>query len=461
MPWRSIGARLTAWYTGVLATILLLTAIGVWAGLRRSVNATVDRELQSRLTAVRTYIKEGPDDSNIRDHWVHELSEDSMVAPGKGVMVVSEAGRSLYRSPDALNWPFASVLSTRRRPGPFTAIVEGRRYRVLVASLPIGSVELALPLRAYDDVIEDFFATAVVASPVLLISAALAGMWLSRRALRPVDAITQAAQRVSASTLDSRLPVPASQDELRRLSETLNAMLERLEAEDRKGRQFTADASHELRTPVAIIRATADVTLSRPRTDAEHRQAWLVARAQTARLGKMVDAMLQLARSDVRGRSVASETLDLADEVREVCQEMVVVATRAGLALDQSIPSTVRFRGDGEGLRTLVSALLDNAVKYTPSGGRIDVSLEQTMGEAGPIVLRVSDTGIGLPADEVEHVFDRFYRVAKDRSRETGGAGLGLAIVRAIARQHGGDAVMASLPGRGSTVTVTFLSNAV
>jgi heavy metal sensor kinase len=324
---------------------------------------------------------------------------------------------------------------------------------VLTARSSDLAIEVALPLHPYDEVTEHFFATALVASPLLLAAAALAGYWLSRRALGPVDAITDAAQRIRSSTLHARLPVPASDDELRRLSLTLNAMLNRLEEEDRKSRQFTADASHELRTPVAVIRATADVMASRPRSDAEHQKAWQAMRAQVVRLTRMVDALLRLNRADASDEAASATTFDLAEEVRDVCADMAVVATQGGLTLEHSVPDSLPFRGDADGMRSLTSGLVDNAIKYTPPGGRVGVTVDTTI-VAGAVVLEVSDTGIGIPPGDLPHVFDRFYRVSKDRSRESGGAGLGLAIVKAIARQHGGEVSMTSTVGVGSVVRV-------
>jgi signal transduction histidine kinase len=334
-------------------------------------------------------------------------------------------------------------------------VVARRRFRALNAYSHEFVVQLALPLHPYDEVTEDFFATGLIASPFLLAAAAVAGFWLSRRALSPVDAIIETAQRIRSTTLDARLPIPPSDDELRRLSLTLNAMLDRLEAEDRKSRQFTADASHELRTPVAVIRATADVTSAKPRSDAEHQVAWHVVKAQSARVTRMVDALLQLARADVQARAAATTVFDLADDVRDVCSDIRVVAARADVHLDVAIPDSVPFRGDAESLRGLVAALLDNAIKYTPAGGRVRVTVEAAVDDTA-VVIEVADTGIGIPAEDVPYVFDRFYRVSKDRSRKTGGAGLGLAIVQAIARQHGGEASMTSASGAGCTVRVVL-----
>jgi heavy metal sensor kinase len=452
MRWRSIGVRLTAWFTLVLAGILGLTALGVWLGLRASVNAAADRQLDARLRAVESYLAQRRSDDDDNRHWLHELGEDSLVAPGNGVLRLSTAaGRVVFQSPDAADWPSSRDANS----GHTTQVVARRRFRVLNAYSHEFVVQLALPLHPYDEVTEDFFATGLIASPFLLVAAAVAGYWLSRRALSPVDAIIEAAQRIRSTTLDARLPIPPSDDELRRLSLTLNAMLDRLEAEDRKSRQFTADASHELRTPVAVIRATADVTSSKPRSDAEHQVAWHVVKAQSARVTRMVDALLQLARADVQARAAATTVFDLADEVRDVCSEIHVVAARADVSLDAVIPDSMPFRGDAESLRGLVAALLDNAIKYTPAGGRVRVTVEPAVDDTA-VVIEVADTGIGIPAEDVPYVFDRFYRVSKDRSRKTGGAGLGLAIVQAIARQHGGEASMTSASGAGCTVRVVL-----
>ncbi|HVT49226.1 MAG TPA: ATP-binding protein [Vicinamibacterales bacterium] len=453
MRWRSIGVQLTAWFTCLLAGILVLTGAGVWLGLRASVHAAVDRQLDSRLHAVEAYLRMRRPHDGTNGRWLHELGEDSMVAPGNGVLRMADAsGHDLFHSPDAAEWSAPILVDDAKHA---TQVVGQRRFRVLTATEADLIVQLALPLHPYDEVTEGFFATGLIASPLFLIAAAVSGYWLSRRALRPVDAIIDAAQRIRSSTLDARLPVPASHDELRRLSVTLNTMLDRLQAEERKSRQFTADASHELRTPVAVIRATADVTSSRPRSDAAHQAAWRVVQAQAARVTRMVDDLLQLARADAPERRAASAAFDLADEVRDVCAEIAIVAARAGLQMDTAIPESVIFRGDADGIRRLLAALLDNAIKYTPAGGRVQVVVEPTAGDAA-VVLEVADTGVGIPTEDVPYVFDRFYRVSKDRSRTTGGAGLGLAIVQAIAHEHGGDVSMTSASGAGCTVRVVL-----
>jgi heavy metal sensor kinase len=438
--------------------MLLLAGVGVWTGLRQSVHATVDRELRTRLETVRTYLAHRPPGARSREGWIREIGEDSMVAPGNGLVQISDAaGHWVYRSPEAASWsdppPFAAV---RTATGTMTmAVVNRRRFRILTASVEDDIVQIGMPLHAYDELTERFFGTALIASPLLLGLAAIAGYWLSRRALRPVDAITATARSISSPTLASRLPVPASDDELRRLSLTLNAMLDRLEAENLKTRQFTADASHELRTPVAVIRATADVTSSRPRSPEEHQQAWKVVQEQALRVSRMIDDLLRLARADASGGRRVDAPMDLADTVREACAEMQVMAARAGLSLIPALPASRPFRGDPEAIHRLVAALLDNAIKYTPSGGRVQVTMDDA-DDPDSVVIRVADTGIGLAAEDLAHVFDRFYRVSKDRSRETGGAGLGLAIVQAIARQHGGDASIAGAPGAGCVVSVTL-----
>jgi heavy metal sensor kinase len=452
MRWRSIGVRLTAWFTLLLAGILGVTAAGIWIGLGASVRAAIDRQLDARLRAVGTYLAmRRPDDDGDR-RWLHELGEDSLVAPGNGVLRLSDAtGRIVFQSSDAADWPSSIAAGT----GHTTQVVARHRFRVLNAHSSGLAIQLALPLHAYDEVTEDFFATGLAASPFLLAVAAAAGYWLSRRALKPVDAIIDAAHRIRASTLGARLPVPPGNDELRRLSVTLNAMLDRLEAGDRRSRQFTADASHELRTPIAVIRATADVTSSTPRGDADHRAAWRVVQAQAARLTRMVDALLQLARADARDRPASWVRFDLAAEVRDLCAEMSIVAAHAGLTLHQTLPDVLEWRGDVDGLRSLMAALLDNAIKYTPHGGRVDVAVRAGRDDSS-VIVEVADTGAGIPADDVPHVFDRFYRVSTDRSDESGGAGLGLAIVRAIARQHGGDVSMASAVDAGCVVRVVL-----
>jgi signal transduction histidine kinase len=318
-------------------------------------------------------------------------------------------------------------------------------------------IEIGLPLDAFYSMLNTFTWTLLVASPLLLILASGAGYWMSRRALQPVDLIAVRAREIGAQSLSGRLPLRGSGDELDRLSETLNEMLSRLESSFRRITQFTADASHELRTPIAIVQTTAEVTMDRPRSPEEHLRAWKLVLGESGRMGGLVEDLLTLARADSGTDRMLLEAMDLADCVGTACQNVRVLFEAAGLELHVELPAEFPFTGDPEALRRLCLILLDNAIKYSGRGREVRVSLRESRhGERAIAILEVRDEGIGISAADQQHIFDRFYRVSRDRLRKNGGAGLGLSIAQWIASRHGGNIEVDSTPGTGSTFRVSL-----
>jgi heavy metal sensor kinase len=326
-------------------------------------------------------------------------------------------------------------------------VIDNMPLRWLTAPVRVGTVEMAAPLDEYYEMLDDLQWGAAIASPFLLLAACAGGYWMSGRALRPVREITRAAERIEARNLSDRLPLSGTGDELDRLSATLNGMFGRLEESFRRVTQFTADASHELRTPVAVIRATAEVARGKPRSEPEYAQALDRILAESERITRLIEDLMLLARADAGADGISLAPMDLARVVEEACREARVLAEAAGLRLTLAGTAAAAVRGDEHALHRLTAILLDNAVKYTPRGGEVTVRLRA---EAGMAVVEVRDTGIGIAGEDLPHIFERFYRASKDRSRATGGTGLGLAIARWIAERHAGEIAVESRPGAGS-----------
>ncbi len=277
-------------------------------------------------------------------------------------------------------------------------------------------------------------------APLLLIGAGFGGYLISRRALGPVDRITTAAESISISSLSDRLEVPKTSDELQRLSETLNGMLARLNASVQKISQFTADASHELRAPVS------------GRTSEEFHDDMIQILAEAERTSKLIDSLLLLARADAGGSELQHELTDVSTSLREAVEQGRSLSAEKRIELTAGLDSpAVVVHGDGEALRRLFFILIDNAIKYTPEGGRVQVRVEVLDGQAA---IKVSDCGMGISESDLPHIFDRFWRADKVRSRGLGGAGLGLSIARWIVDQHHGSIEVRSELSEGSTFTV-------
>ncbi len=455
MNHRSIRWRLTAWYGGVLALTFSLAASGVWWNIRNSIHETVDQDLRARWKFVLESLAHQRASQSF-EPLAQELAEQAEMAPaGVRSRIANRPGLWLYASPGTESWA-SSAADLQRLPARGRTTIMGtarRPFRVLSATLPGGLVQIGMPLHEYYEMLDHFTWSALLASPALLLFASLGGYWMSRRALAPVDQITMAAAEIEAHNLSRRLRLAGTGDELDRRSETLNSMFERLETAFRRMTQFTADASHELRTRFAIIRTTAEVTRAKPRTPEQYREVLDRILAESERMTALIEDLMGLARADAGADGSPMERLDLAEVLREQCAKVQVLADSSGVKLSSNIPWECELLGDALMLGRLFLILLDNAIRYTRAPGEVSISLDLDSAN-GVAVVTVRDTGIGIASDDLAHVFERFYRAAKDRSRETGGTGLGLSIAQWIAQRHGGAILAQSTIGIGSTFYV-------
>ncbi len=436
----SIGARLTLWYSLVLLAGLALFGAGIWIVVTHSLAASIDERLAAQAKGVATVLRTEYNPLK-PDHLREELSEYAQATPeGRLIEVFGSEGEVLVGGGVA-----AATTSNRHyRTLDTEATMPGRRYRILVAA-PLEGTELML--RRLREVL-------LWAAPLVLLIGSLGGYWMSRRALQPVDAITRAAQTIGIENLSQRLEVPAAGDELARLSETWNNMLARLEAAVKRLSQFTADASHELRTPITLIRATAELTLRRERSGETYREALRHIIDDSDRTARLIEDLLSLARADAGLPALPLDRLELMPLVREVCEQGQILAEARQLEISAEAPEQPVFvDANDPALRRLLLLLVDNAVKYTPAGGRITVSVGM---EPSGATVTVRDTGIGIPDSALPHVFERFYRVDESRNREAGGAGLGLAIAQWIAQRHHASLEAESVMGQGSAFRVRF-----
>ena len=451
---QSIQFRLTTWYAVILAVTFTAVGIGVWLAIRDSINDTVDKDLRSRLQAMNDFLKPEASGAEIS---LDELIEDAALAPaGTRFRIANTSGRWLYQSPGTVGWGAMPDTSRLPKRGRFETLAQhGKPVRILSAAMPPGLVQIGIPVDEFVEMLSGFTWTALLASPLLLILASAGGYWMSRCALAPVERIARTAADIEAQNLSKRLPIRGTSDELDHLSATLNAMFARLEDSFRRITQFTADASHELRTPVAIIRTTAEVIRKRPRSEKEYAEALDRILGESERTTELVEDLMLLARADANVEDLALEPVELAELAQAACAEARVLAEAAGITLTNGGLSQCTVSGDDRALRRLLLILLDNAIKYSKPGGEVQLYLGLCQrGDRRTAVLEVRDQGIGIASEDLPHIFERFYRASKDRSRRVEGVGLGLSIAESIARRHGGEIQIESSPGVGSTVRV-------
>jgi heavy metal sensor kinase len=326
------------------------------------------------------------------------------------------------------------------------------RFRLLSEQMDVSGrvyvVRIGHPMHEETETLDAFRGYLLWFAPLLLLAASAGGYWLSRRALAPVDALARTARTISGHNLSSRLEALHTGDELQRLSDTLNEMLARIEAAFLRITEFTADASHELRTPIALIHTEAELALRRSRDEAEYREALRHILQEADRTAKLIEELLSLARADSGREAFDLHPIDLLPTLRESASKWNQVASLHNLQFEEHLETErLPVMGDENALRRVIDILLDNALKYTPAPGKLTLSAEQ---HPNGVVVTVEDTGIGIASEDQSRIFERFYRVDKARSRELGGAGLGLAIAQWIVQLHKGTITVRSELGRGS-----------
>jgi two-component system, OmpR family, sensor kinase len=334
------------------------------------------------------------------------------------------------------------LLAARRDPALLPEITR------VVAGVPTTMAELSAGV---------LLGTMLVVLPVFLIASVAASYFIAGSALEPIEQLINEVEAITdGRSLHRRLPADLGNDELSRLGNTLNAMIARLETSFGALRRFTADASHELKTPLTVLRADVERAMHPSAQGSEAMQALEEALQETARMSDLVDSLLTLARADEGRFDLHREPVALGPLVRDVFETATILGEDAGLTVSLSVLEEGVIDGDARRLRQLFLNLVTNAIKYTPSGGRVELSLSQRLGDE--IAFTVRDSGIGMSAADLSHVFERFWRADRARSRtsERGGFGLGLAISQWIAQAHGGRIAVQSRLGRGSVFTVTL-----
>ena len=484
--------QLTLWFIAVFSVLMLLFGAVFYLNLRASLQTNFDASLQSRTQQIAAGINEDkgtitiddvtgalpgltdPDASadnatprsnsqTTADHsTVEKTSAD--VNLGTLVRILNAHGDVVYVTPAflALNIPPASVsqpLHSNTWQGTVTA-KNGQTVRLYSTALMengvvYGVIQVGESLAPLGNTLRSVTIELLLIVPFVLLLGVLGSYWLAARAFAPIDRLTRTARRIEAGDLHERVPVPRSRDEIQSLALTFNEMIERIDKAFKRQRRFVADASHELRTPVAAIRSMTDVVLAQKEAIAseEYKTVLRDVNAEAERLGHLINSLLLLARSDENQVLFECEPVRLDLLAADVAATIEPLATERGITLKVIAKQEITITGDEVRLIQVIMNLLDNAVIYSNSGARVTIEVKTELNHA---LIIVNDTGIGIAADQLDHIFERFYRVDPARSRAMGSTGLGLSIVDWIVRAHKGHITVESEVGKGTTFTVAL-----
>src|SRR5215475_5741447 len=471
----SIRTRLTMWHVGVLALALIVFSAGVYLLLARTLYRRMDESLRASSESIAISLDRERAEGETEEEAAHS-AVDELHLLNQAMAIFDAEGRLLAEKPTPGNDharlpPLDSIpagdLRLYTEPGDGGEGRRGAARRVKIGDA--GSSYLIVvtqPLETVTEELEMVGSVFLIAVPLALLLAGLGGFFLARKSLAPVVAMSEQARQIGAENLERRLPVANPRDELGQLASTFNELLARLDASFDLQRQFMADASHELRTPLSVMRTTAQVILERPRRDEnEYRDALAMIDDQTRRLARIVDDMFTLARADAGRRPLAHSAFYLDELIVETARAAGVLAARKGVAVETAWSPEVSYYGDEHLLRQMLLNLLDNAIKHTPSGGGVRVSLNQSDSICEVVV---ADTGDGIPVEAQPHIFERFYSVDRARSRSdisgagdgadngVGGAGLGLSIALWVAEAHGGTIDLVSTGPTGTAFAIAL-----
>jgi len=455
-----LRVRLSIRYFAIFSFAGVLLCCASYIMARRSLYLALDHELEEHIDDVRDFFKAQDLGSDLDRTRAGVNTEFEVKDDGKWLQIVDDRGQWIYRARRLMaaphNLPAASSLPAK---GIYSEYAVGQKQlRTLRRAFTVNGrafvVEEGITLTKTEETLAVYRNGLLLILPVIFLMAGVGGHLLTRRALDPVAAIAREAQRIHDGNLQTRLPELESRDELAHLSATLNEMLERIESGVRSVRDFTAYASHELRTPVALIRTEADLALQFERSNREYREALSIIGSEAQHMSSLLDSLLFLARADAGTEQVKHEPVDARRACMQAFEKWRPMLQRAQIQLNADLPANpVMVMADPSNLQRLLTIVLENAGKFTPAGGSVVLALEQSQNRAR---FEIRDTGIGIPAADLGHIFERFRRGSNAQDANVHGSGLGLALAAWIAERHRTTIQVDSFPGFGSTFSWTL-----
>lgn len=457
-PRHSLALRLTLWYAVIFTLSSCIAFLIFYTLITSIIRDRTDQELIGEARRFAAILStEGPDEVN-----------KAMVIEAQAAGVRKVFFRLLYPDGQAF---FSSNMTYWKNItvnlGAIKQLIQGTNYvvetivipdrrqrvRVLYTMLGPGvAIQVGESMEGYSRFLDVFEVILIFTMAFLLILAIGVGWFMAKRAVSGVEAVTRTARRISAGALEERVPLKDSADEIDLLAKTFNEMLDRIQVLVREVKEMTDNIAHDLKSPIARIRGTAEVTLTTSHSVEEYQNMAASTIEECDRLLDMINTMLMISKTEAGVYKPSLEDIDIAALVRDTCELFSPGAEDKGLALRCDAPHAIMMKGDVHMIQRMISNLLDNAIKYTFSGDKINIDVSADV--AGQITISVHDTGTGILPTELPHIFDRFYR--GDQSRSKVGVGLGLSLSRAIAHAHGGDIKVTSVFGKESTFTVTL-----
>jgi heavy metal sensor kinase len=449
---------LTLWYAGIFTVSSCVAFLLFYILITSFIQERTDQELLSQVNRFSTLlVTEG----------FEAVKNDAVIeAQAAGIKKVFFRLLSLkgqvFSSSNISYWKDININETAIRE-----LLQGSRHifetitipghkdkvRIIYAFLsPSIILQVGQAMESYSRFLDAFKGIFIITMTFLIILAAGVGWFMARRAVSGVEAITQTAQSVSGGTLGKRVPMKGRGDEIDQLAMTFNQMLDRIQTLVTEIKEMSDNIAHDLRSPITRIRGLAEVTLTNGKSIGEYENMAASTIEECDRLLDMINTMLMISKTESGVDKLSCEKINLAGLVREACELFEPTTEDKKVTLNCDVPKESHLVGDNRMIQRMLSNLLDNAIKYTPSGGKVSVSVSENDGKE--VVITVEDTGIGISPNDLPRIFDRFYRC--DQSRSNPGIGLGLSLARAIARAHGGEITATSTPNQGSTFTVTL-----
>lgn len=475
MGLKTVSLKLTLFYSAIFGSLMLVLCTVLYLLVAQKLYQAADRSVEREAHMLAKVIS---------IHWVRlergetegleaamkDIRETGLergiMEQGKYIQILDRSGRILYRSPNLVDRALPLSRTSLEKLFAGQAFTETGSLRtppsnvhhVRILILPFQKDErltFFVQIGYYPEEVEwtlrGLLKTLLMLIPGALLLACLAGWAVVGKRLRPISRIAEAARRIGTGDLSQKVEAYQGRDEIGRLAEAFNEMIRRLNETFAELRHFIDDTSHELRTPLSIMKGEAEVALKRPRRPEEYQQVLKNVLEEIEFMSKIVEGLWILSRGESGGIMLELEPISLDGLLREVYEEAKILAQGKGLSVNLGKMEEVAVKGDKRWLKQLLLNLVDNAIKYTPAGGRITLSLEKAQRF---VLILIEDTGIGIPEESLPHIFDRFYRVDKAKAREIGGSGLGLSICKWITEAHGGTIEVSSRLGYGTQVSV-------